>query len=286
MRNVLSVDVEQWFCRNALRGYVKEYAEDIDIPLAVRNVIEATKKILEVFKKHGKVTTFFILGEVAELVPELVRQISEEGHEIAFHGYSHRRLDELGETKFKEEVEKGINTLHRITKQEPLGFRAPWFSLNNRTAWALRVLENKGFKYDSSIFAVKTPYYGSYAAIDRPYFPSPSDLSKDDPNQKIIEFPMLIRRLWFLKIPAAGGFYLRLFGPDVIRKSIQITNKKGDPAMCYIHPWEVYGFPKISLPVHKRLYVNFRIPCLQSFEKLVKNVDIAPAIEIIEDMGI
>lgn len=274
--------MEQWFHRFALRGYVK----DKSVYSSTKQVIKATQKILDIFNKYDKTTTFFILGETAEFTPELVKEIAERGHEVAFHGYSHVGLSELGRKRFQEEIEKGVNLLYQITKRKIRGFRAPNFSLDNKTIWALRVLNDKGFKYDSSLFPMITPQYGLHNGIWHPYFPSLSDLTKEDPNQKIIEFPMLIRRAGFFKIPVAGGFYLRLFGPRFILESIRNMNKQGYPAMCYIHPWEIYGFPQINMPMHKKLYAYHRVPCLRLFEKLVRNTDIAPAIEVLETTGI
>lgn len=280
IKNVISVDVEQWFHRSALRGYVK----DNSAYSFNKHVVKATQEVLEIFDKYDKITTFFVLGEVAEVLPELVEEIAERGHEVAFHGYSHKRLHELGRDKFQKEVEKGVSTLHRITKQKVRGFRAPDFSLNNKTSWALGILEDNGFEYDSSIFPTVTPQYGLHADICRPYFPSPADPSKEDPSQKIMEFPMLVRRIGFFKIPAAGGFYLRLFGPQFVLDSIRDINRQGHPAMCYVHPWEIHGFPKVNMPIHKKLYAYYRTPCFKLFEKLVRNTDTAPALEILETM--
>jgi len=289
MKNVISVDVEQWFHRFIFR----EYFRDTDFPpKPSRHVVEATEKVLDIFSRYDKTTTFFILGEVAELLPELVKDIAERGHEVAYHGYSHAELHEMESSEFKAEVEKDTRRLYQITKQKVVGFRAPDFSLNNETIWALRVLHDKGFKYDSSLFPTTTPFpvmtpqYGVLGGICHPYFPSPSDLTEEDPNQKIVEFPMLIRRVGFFNIPVAGGFYLRLFGPRFILEGIRNMNKQGYPAMCYVHPWEIYGFPQIDLPIHKRFYAYYRIPCLELFEKLVRNTDIAPAVEVLETIGI
>lgn len=283
VKNVISVDVEQWFHTFTARRYVK----NINVSsTSLDYVVKATRKLLDLFEDCDKITTFFVLGEVAEHLPELVKEIGEKGHEVAFHGYSHLRLHELGPSKFQEEVEMGATMLRQISKQKILGFRAPDFSLNNETVWALGVLNRKGFKYDSSLFPTITPQYGLYTATCRPYIPSSYDLTKENLSQSIVEFPMLIRRIGPFKVPAAGGFYLRLFGPKFIVESIRDANRRGYPAMCYIHSWEVYGFPKVELPIPRRFYAYHKVPCLDHFEKLVKNVDVAPAIEVLEAMGI
>ncbi len=283
MKNVISIDVEQWFHTFT----VQKYAKNIYVPSeTLDHALIATRRILRLFEKCGKTTTFFVLGEIAEHHPELIKELVEKGHEVAFHGYSHLRLHELGRDRFQKEVENGANLLRRISQQKVTGFRAPDFSLNNETIWALRVLGRKGFTYDSSLFPTITPQYGMYTAMCRPYFPSPYDLNIEDPSQSVIEFPMLTRRVGFFKVPAAGGFYLRLLGPRFILESIKDANRYGYPAMCYIHPWEVYGFPKVNLPIHRRFFAHHKVPCLDHLEKLVRKVDIAPTMEILENMGV
>jgi len=281
MENVISVDVEQWFHRPILHENLR------NIDLASQHIFEALRKILQILKKYKKRTTFFVLGEVAEYLPEVVEEIVKEGNEVAFHGYSHLTLPELGEKKFEKEIESGISNIRHITKERLRGFRAPMFSLNKKTVWALKILERYKFKYDSSVFPTKTPKYGMWSAPTKLYTPSFQDPAKEDANQtKILEFPVLTRKILFLKIPAAGGFYLRLFGANFILESIRNMNKRGYPAMCYVHPWEIYGFPKINLPIQKRLFAYHGVPCIKHFEKLIRNVDVAPAIEILENMGV
>lgn len=280
IENVISVDVEQWFHRPILRGHV----ETIDP--ASSHILEALKKILQILKRYRKRTTFFVLGQVAEYIPEVIEQIVDEGNEVAFHGYSHLTLSELGERRFEEEVKKGIKVIQHLTKERLEGFRAPTFSLNKGTVWALKILEKHGFKYDSSVFPTKTQKYGLWRAPTRLYAPSFQDPGKEDASQvRILEFPILVREKSFIKIPAAGGFYLRLFGANFILESIKNMNKRGYPAMCYVHPWEVYGFPKIDLPIHKSLFAYYRIPCFKAFKSLIKSVNVAPAREILEKYG-
>jgi len=283
MKNVISIDVEQWFHTFTARRHVK----NVDVySVDCAGVSKSARRILDLFDEFDKTTTFFIVGEVAERLPELVKEIAEKGHEVAFHGYSHLMLHELGRNKFGDEIEKGANVLRQMSRQKIRGFRAPNFSLNNETAWALEVLDRKGFKYDSSLFPTITHQYGLYTALCRPYFPSLNDLAQEDSSQNIMEFPMLIRRVGIFKIPAAGGFYLRLFGPKFILDSIRAANKRGYPAMCYIHSWEVHGFPKVNLPIQRRFYAYHRVPCLDHLEKLVEKVNIAPTIEVLETIGI
>jgi len=279
MKNIISIDVEQWFHRPILNKYLG------NINQSSEHVLESVRVILNILRKHRKIITFFVLGEVAEYVPEVVEEILNDGHEIAFHGYSHFPLSEIGEEEFEREIEKGIKLIRHITREKLNGFRAPMFSLNKDTSWALRTIDRLGFRYDSSIFPVKTPLYGSGSAPIHPYNPSFVDPAKEDINQtKITELPILTRNLSYIRLPAGGGFYMRLFGVQFILNSIKKRNKEGYPAMCYFHPWELCGFPKINMPFHKKFYAHYGIPCLDKFEKLIKSVDLVHAIEIIEKL--
>lgn len=281
MKNVVSIDVEQWSNRPILKPYLKE--EYID-----SNIIYASVKcILDIFKKYDKCTTFFVLGEVAERAPELIEEIIDGGHEIAFHGYSHLDLFHLGRNGFEKELRDWESVIYPITRERIRGFRSPVFSLSKETVWALNVLRKNGYRYDSSVFPVKTPLYGSDNAPTHPYFPSFENPFSEDKNQnELLELPLLIRDLGFRRIPAGGGFYLRLLGAKFILNSMKLLNKQGHPAMCYFHPWEIFGFPKIDMPFHKKIFSYYGVPCLKGFERLVKNTIITPACEIIGQYGV
>ena len=280
MKNIISIDVEQWFHRQLFNKYLG------NINQTSEHILISMRKILQIFRENEKRATFFVLGEVAENFPEIIEEIMNDGHEIAFHGYSHLNLAKIGEEKFEKETKRGIKLINNITREKIKGFRSPNFSLNKETVWALKIIENLGFRYDSSIFPVKTPLYGSGKAPTYPYNPSFIDPVIEDINQsKLIEFPILTRKISHIRLPAGGGFYMRLFGVQFIIDSIKKMNKGGDPAMCYFHPWELCGFPEIDLPFFKKFYAYYGIPCIDKFEKIVKSVDIAPTIEILNNLS-
>lgn len=281
MKNIISIDVEQWFHRPVLRQYLKETDLNSEV------IFNSVRCILGILKKYNKCTTFFILGEVAKQAPELIEEMLDGGHEIAFHGYSHLELSDIGIKGFEKEIQDWTKIIYHITKERIKGFRSPVFSLNKETVWALDVLRKNGYIYDSSVFPVKTPMYGSDNAPIRPYFPSFKDPFLEDENQtELLELPILVRDYWFKRIPAGGGFYMRALGVKFIVDSIELLNKKGHPAMCYFHPWEIYGFPKINMPFHKKIFSYYSVPCREGFEKLVKNTMMAPACEIIDRYGV
>jgi len=236
IRNILSIDVEEIFHT--------EYARHLDRKnLAFRSPINI-KAILNLLSDRNVTATFFIVGEIAEKFPEVVKMIVEEGHEVAFHGWSHLPLWELTATSFREEI-------NRFKKIYPscIGYRAPSFSLNNDTKWALKVLQESGFHYDSSLFPALTPLYGVFKAPMKPYTPSITDVSKEDDNGlTIFEFPLAVYNILGFRIPIAGGFWLRFWGARLIEKGIKKLNKEGFPAVLFIHNWELdKETPKLRL---------------------------------------
>ena len=279
MRNVISIDLEQWFHRPIFRNCAS---------LAERNdkqhITKATENILRVLKKHNKQTTFFVVAEIAEQAPEIIEEISNEGHELAFHGYSHIPLHELSREEFEREVREGLRVLRHLVNEKPKGFRAPVFSLNQKTSWALSVLSRYGFEYDSSVCPTITPIYGNLNAPSYPYYPSMQNPAIEDGNQKrIVEFPVLTGKVGFFRIPACGGFFLRLFGVEFTLRAVRHMNKMGYPAMVYVHPWELYDAPKRPVPGLKSIYAYYRIPVLRQFKHMVKNVEISRADLVLEN---
>lgn len=274
MINALSIDLEHWWCNEFLRDYIpknKEYQmEKSLIPL------------LKLLDKYHTKATFFVLGEVAENYPELVDRIFENGHEIACHAYSHRTLYELGKEGFDEEIKISVRILK---KYKPIGFRAPSFSVNNTTAWVFDILEKHKFKYDSSIFPIKTEIYGVPNAPLKIYRPSKMDVAKIDIEGKIVEFPLTVLRYAGLNIPVAGGFYLRVLPLWFIVRAIKAVNRER-PAIIYIHPWEVYpGTPRIDAPFKSRFIANHGInSAFKKLENLVKEFNFKTVREVLDDV--
>lgn len=278
MRNVISIDLEQWFHRPIFRNHVS-VAEQRDR----QHITRTTEIILQILKKHNKQTTFFVVAEIAEQAPEIVEEISKEGHEIAFHGYKHLELHRLDKGSFDKEVKAGIRIIKRVAKEEPRGFRAPVFSMNRKTSWALQTLIRHGFAYDSSVVPAKTPLYGNLASPYYPYYPSLNDPSKEDRNQnEIVEFPPLTRRVFFVRLPTCG-FSSRIFGINFVLKAIRKMNREGFPSMLYFHPWELCIGPKRHLKWPKSWYAHYRVPFLRDFHFLIKNVEMDRADHVLEN---
>jgi len=234
--NILTIDLEDWHHPE----YVKRKISHVE----QERINESTKNTLRLLKECKVNATFFVVGEIAEKHPELIEKISENGHEIAFHGYHHEQLWRLDAEMFHSQIQR----FKSLIQEKCRGFRAPSFSLNNETKWSLTVLEDTGFLYDSSIFPSRTPLYGVSKAPIRPYKLSYEDITKEDPDAKLWEFPLLVYPLIGLKIPMAGGFFLRFFPTYLVKRTIKKMGKLGFPAVLYVHSWELDAqTPKLKL---------------------------------------
>ena len=273
MKNALTIDLEYWHSPELIRGYVPEKKDDL--------MIKTTLPILRLLDEFGVSATFFVLGAVAEKYPELVAEIHSRGHEIASHAYSHRTLHELGRERFEDEIDRSVRLLREITGETPIGFRAPSFSIDNTTGWAFDVLARYGFTYDSSIFPVKTHLYGVRDAPLGIYRPSAQNVAENDPNGKILEFPMTAFE-YALRVPISGGFYLRVLPFSVLKRMIEIVNKER-PAVIYLHPWEIVPMmPRLKLPLQSRFITYHGIKSTRAkLEGLLASFSFAPAREVL-----
>jgi polysaccharide deacetylase family protein (PEP-CTERM system associated) len=253
LKNALSVDVEEIFHGE----YVRRYRTSNVTYRTPENILP----ILNFFKEHKISATFFVVGEIAEKYPDVIRLIKKDGHEVAFHGWSHHPLWKLDPDSFRAEVVR-----FKDLCPDCIGYRAPSFSLNNSTRWALNVLRDEGFKYDSSIFPTWTPLYGAYRSPTTPYRPSFENISKENENHKadLVEFPLLIYNFAGLKIPAAGGFWLRLWNIELIAKAIRSANNSGFPATLFFHNWEVDDkVQKFDMPRINRFITYYNLEAMK-----------------------
>jgi len=240
IKNILTVDVEDWF---HICG-VSEFLPRETWPELESRVHEHTRRILEILTVAETRATFFTLGSVAERHPELVKEIYDSGHEIATHGYDHRRVYTLTPDSFKEDLRKSVDILSGITGDQVKGFRAPEWSIRDDSLWALEILLEQGFAYDSSMAPL--PVIGNPAY---PKFPWKHELAQG----AMWEIPPLVGTTPFVNFPLGGGWGLRTFPYRVIRSTIQKFNSRGMPAVIFLHPREFDPeCPRTSLPLSKR----------------------------------
>jgi polysaccharide deacetylase family protein (PEP-CTERM system associated) len=233
MFNALTIDVEDYFHVTAFERHVHRDEWD-SYELRVAANISRILTILDEFHIRA---TFFILGWVAKRAPEMVRDIFRRGHEIACHGYGHELIYGIGPERFREDVRKSKALLEDICGEQVIGYRAPSYSITKKSLWALDILIEEGFSYDSSIFPV---YHDTYGIPDADRFPH--DIKRS--SGAIREFPLTTLPVSVLgreyRLPIAGGGYLRLFPSSFLRKWIRRINTwEKKPAVLYFHPWEV-----------------------------------------------
>ena len=238
--NILGIDFEDWYHPELIKKYVKDKKHE---PMMFKGL----DKILEMLRKNETFATFFVVGELLEIQPEIFDKIIENDHEIAFHTMYHDRLDSQG---YKEKFSDEIKKFAELTNHKSRGFRAPTFSLNNTSSWAIDVLEENNYVYDSSVVPAKTSMYGLPNAEHKPYRITSKSIEKNDSSGKIIEFPLLTTTFLGKKIPAGGGFYLRSLPTKVIKNAIKNYQNKNIPGIFYIHSWELTPefMPKLDLP--------------------------------------
>jgi polysaccharide deacetylase family protein (PEP-CTERM system associated) len=227
--NAFSVDVEDWYQVSDFEEVVDFSAWDSYESRVVRN----TERVLGLLDECGIKGTFFVLTWNAERHPELIRTIARGGHEIASHGYRHRLIYEQSPEEFRDDIMRSKKILEDITGTPVWGYRAPSFSLTGASLWALDVLLDCGMRYDSSIFPVSDRLYGIPGARRFPF------AIRDDGDRRLVEFPMTTARAVGRNWPLGGGAYLRLFPYAYMRWGIRRVNREAQPAIVYMHPWEV-----------------------------------------------
>ena len=195
-----TVDVEEHFHVNAFEPFIAR----ADWEAQPSRVEASTGRLLDLLARHGATGTFFVVGWLADRKPELVRRIASAGHEIASHSWWHRRVPTITPAEFREDVTRTKARLEEICGREVRGFRAPSFSILPGMEWAFDILLETGHTFDSSVFPIRRPGYGWPGAPTAPY-----DIVR--PAGTLREYPMTTLDILGLRIPAAGGGYLRQF---------------------------------------------------------------------------
>jgi polysaccharide deacetylase family protein (PEP-CTERM system associated) len=192
-----------------------------------------TKTILDLFDDCKVTGTFFVLGWVADRFPALVREIARRGHELACHSYWHRKIYKLSPDQFREDTGRAKQSIEQASSTSIEGYRAPSFSVIRESWWALEILAELGFRYDSSVFPIRHDNYGIPSAPRAPF-------RVDTAAGSIVEFPMTtFRWLGHGNLPVGGGGYLRIFPEFVTRIGVRKASQDGLPLIAYTHPWEI-----------------------------------------------
>ena len=224
-----SADVEDYFQVEALRTFCprSKWGTFADRTLA------NTERLLSILDHRGVKGTFFVLGWTAKRHPDLVRRLAKAGHEVASHGYDHELIYNQSPEDFRKDVRRSRKLLQDLSGQEILGYRAPSYTVVARTTWALSILAEEGYRYDSSIFPIPRSKYGIPGAIRSPH------LFQLPEKRAIVEFPLPTVRCGPINIPATGGAYLRLLPFGFQKWSVKRMIRSDSPFVLTIHPWEL-----------------------------------------------
>ena len=227
--NALSVDLEEYFQVSNFAGLIERSRWET-LPSRVR---ESTRRLLDAADATGNRATFFVLGWVAERHPDLVREIAARGHEIACHGYGHELVYELGPERFRADLRRARAAIEQATGSAVYGYRAPSYSITEASLWALQILVEEGFRYDSSIFPIRHHRYGIPGFARRPVRVVLAS------GVAIREFPLTTLAAGPWSLPLAGGAYLRFLPLPLFSWGLGRLVAAGEPTVLYVHPWEI-----------------------------------------------
>ena len=273
--NLLGIDFEDWYHPQLVQPFIKNIKHE-------PTIFQGLDKIIELLRKTETTATFFMVGELLKSHPSMLDTIIENGHEISFHTFNHSNLNNLTKEKFLDE----LDIFKKLTNDRSSGFRAPTFSINSKTSWVIDALNEKNYVYDSSIVPTKTQLYGFDNCELKPYKISTSSLTKNDPNGKLLEFPLMIGKFLGKTLPVSGGFYLRFLPLQTSLSAIKNYETKNLPSSIDVHSWELTPefMPKISLPLKEKFVTYHNIQKtysrleqiitkykFTSFEKFIKN---------------
>ncbi|HZR29199.1 MAG TPA: XrtA system polysaccharide deacetylase [Terriglobales bacterium] len=228
-KHILTVDVEDYFQVEAFAGSISRESWSQFPCRVTRNC----RLLLDIFELYGVKATFFVLGWVARHFPEVVREIHERGHELACHSFWHHRVDSLTPQEFRFDTRAACDAIQQAAGVRVAGYRAPTWSITSRALWALDVLAEEGFQYDSSIYPIHHDLYGIPNASRYPYQHACNN------GRSLLEFPPATIRIARMNLPAAGGGYLRIFPLFYTQWVFRQFERRRQPLVLYLHPWEV-----------------------------------------------
>lgn len=261
----MTVDVEDYFHVAAFKDVISPNDWDQWNPRVEAN----TRRLLDLFDTLDMKATFFVLGWVAERYPALVKDIDARGHQLASHGYSHQLVFEQEPDTFYHETQQSKRLLEDITGKPVTGYRAASYSITKASLWALDILADLGFTWDSSIFPIHHDTYGMAGSPEEPYrLQTPS-------GAQLIEFPLTTAKVFGMAVPAAGGGYFRQYPYFLSKWLLSRASHNGEkPTIFYLHPWEVDPeqprVPNASWKSNFRHYTNLA-RCLPRLERLCQD---------------
>lgn len=278
MLHAFTIDVEDYF-------HVSACADRISISdwdRQEQRIDVGMNRLLSLLDRHQVRATCFVLGWVAERHPQLVRRIQSAGHEIASHSYEHRLVYDLTPDQFRADLQRSRSVLEHITGEPVVGYRAPSFSIVKQSLWALDVLADEGFQYDSSIYPVRHDRYGIPDAQRGPH-----RLAMNGSDRPMWEFPGTVAACGGARLPVGGGGYFRLY-PYRISAALlrRATAQTGQPFMFYIHPWELDPEqPQLAMPFSRRIRHRVNLAATERrLDQLLSEFQFGAMSDVLNDM--
>lgn len=275
MVNALTIDFEDWFQVTSLERFIGYPAwSGCEVRLQA-----STERLLRLLGETETRATFFVLGWNADRFPDLVKRILDAGHEIGSHGYRHQVVYSLSPDEFREDLERSMAVIARAAGRPPVGYRAPSFSIVARSTWALEVLKRFGLEFDSSVVPARHHRYGIPHAPRYPY------RILLNGSGALAEGPVSTLAMAGTNLIVSGGAYFRLLAYPIIRSAVRWLNGLGQPAVFYLHPWELDpGIPRYPLPPGLRLlsYANLHTT-EDKLRRLLREFRFAPLGEVIAE---
>jgi polysaccharide deacetylase family protein (PEP-CTERM system associated) len=278
IQNALTVDVEDYF-------HVSAFAKSIDHkdwdkhPLRVE---KNTQRLLDLFDEAKVKATFFVLGWVADRNRGLIKEIAVRGHEVACHGYSHQLVYNQTQDVFREETVRSKKLLEDIVQAPVRGYRAASYSITKNSLWALDILAEAGFEYDSSIFPVRHDRYGIPDAKEIPH------VLKTPKGHSLVEFPLSTAKIFNHKLPVAGGGYFRLYPYALTKVGLAQINRRQQPFIFYLHPWEIDPEqPKVAASWFSRFrHYNNLDKCESRLTNLLADFEFGTVQSVLNTLGL
>jgi polysaccharide deacetylase family protein (PEP-CTERM system associated) len=263
MRNCLTVDVEEWFHVCGTDALAFDRWDGL-----TSRVVETTRDLLDLLDACNVRGTFFVLGWVAERYPALVAEIVDAGHEVGSHGHLHQRVYELTPESFARDLEACRTALAAAGVRDVRGYRAPEWSINDRSLWALETLVRAGFMFDSSMAPMRV--------VGDPDYPKQPH-TRSTPCGDVMEFPPLVDRRFGQNMPMVG-WGLRMTAPSRVIRIIEDRNARGIPVALAVHPWEIDPEPpRVTLPPAKHFAHYFKLGGFRRrLESILRGATFAP----------
>ena len=278
IQNALTVDVEDYFQVSAFAKSVNQNDWDKH-PLRVE---KNTRHLMDMFDEARVKATFFVLGWVADRHRGLIKEIAERGHEVACHGYSHQLIYQQTQKVFREETIRSKELLEDISQMPVRGYRAASYSITRDSLWALDILAEAGFEYDSSIFPIRHDRYGIPDAKDVPH------ILRTPGGHSLIEFPLSTAKIFNHKLPVAGGGYFRLYPYALTKAGLRQINRRQQPFIFYLHPWEIDpDQPRIEASWFSRFrHYNNLDKCESRLRHLLSDFEFGTARDVLKTLGL